>query len=74
LIAHWRRFLANYKIPRRIEFSETELPKSGTGKVMKRLLRERFGDMTNAPCWEGLVEGKGIVKRERRQDTDEARG
>ena len=29
LIAHCRRFLANYKIPRRIEFSKTELPKSG---------------------------------------------
>jgi acyl-CoA synthetase (AMP-forming)/AMP-acid ligase II len=42
LIAHCRRFLANYKIPRRIEFSETELPKSGSGKILKRLLRERF--------------------------------
>jgi acyl-CoA synthetase (AMP-forming)/AMP-acid ligase II len=42
LIAHCRRFLASYKIPRHIEFSETELPKSGSGKSMKRLLRERF--------------------------------
>ena len=42
LVAHCRRFLANYKIPRRIEFSETELPKSGSGKILKRLLRERF--------------------------------
>jgi len=42
LIAHCRRFLANYKVPRRIEFSETELPKSGSGKILKRLLRERF--------------------------------
>ena len=42
LIAHCRQFLANYKIPRHIEFSETELPKSGTGKILKRLLRERF--------------------------------
>ena len=42
LIAHCRRTLANYKIPRRIEFSETELPKSGSGKVLKRILRERF--------------------------------
>jgi long-chain acyl-CoA synthetase len=42
LIAHCRRFLANYKIPRHIEFSETELPKSGNGKILKRLLRERF--------------------------------
>jgi long-chain acyl-CoA synthetase len=42
LIAHCRRILATYKIPRRIEFSETELPKSGSGKILKRLLRERF--------------------------------
>jgi long-chain acyl-CoA synthetase len=42
LIAHCRRSLANYKIPRRVEFSETELPKSGSGKILNRVLRERF--------------------------------
>jgi long-chain acyl-CoA synthetase len=42
LIAFCRRSLANYKIPRRIEFWEAELPKSGTGKILKRTLRERF--------------------------------
>ena len=42
LIVHCRRFLANYKIPRRVEFSETELPKGGSGKILKRVLRERF--------------------------------
>jgi long-chain acyl-CoA synthetase len=42
LIAHCRRTLANYKVPRRIEFSETELPKGGSGKILKRILRERF--------------------------------
>lgn len=42
LIAFSRRSLANYKLPRRIEFSETDLPKSSTGKVLKRTLRERF--------------------------------
>jgi long-chain acyl-CoA synthetase len=42
LIAHCRRSLANYKIPRRIELSDTELPKSGSGKILKRILRERF--------------------------------
>jgi acyl-CoA synthetase (AMP-forming)/AMP-acid ligase II len=42
LITHCRRTLANYKVPRRIEFSETELPKGGSGKVLKRILRERF--------------------------------
>ncbi|HWN51846.1 MAG TPA: hypothetical protein VNO18_18870 [Xanthobacteraceae bacterium] len=44
LITHCRRSLANYKIPRSVEFSETELPKSGSGKVLKRILRERFCD------------------------------
>jgi long-chain acyl-CoA synthetase len=42
LIAHCRRSLAHYKIPRRVEFSETELPKSGSGKILKRILRDRF--------------------------------
>jgi len=42
LIAHCRPFLANYKVPRRIEFSVTDLPKSGSGKILKRVLRERF--------------------------------
>jgi long-chain acyl-CoA synthetase len=44
LIAHCRRSLANYKVPRRVEFSDIELPKSGTGKILKRVLRERFWD------------------------------
>ena len=34
LIGYSRRFLANYKIPRRVEFSEIELPKSGSGRVL----------------------------------------
>jgi acyl-CoA synthetase (AMP-forming)/AMP-acid ligase II len=42
LIKHCRRFLANYKIPRHVEFSEAELPKSGSGKILKRVLREHF--------------------------------
>ena len=42
LAAHCRQSLAGYKVPRRIEFSDAELPKSGSGKILKRLLRERF--------------------------------
>jgi acyl-CoA synthetase (AMP-forming)/AMP-acid ligase II len=42
LIAHCRRFLAGYRIPRRIEFLPHELPKSGSGKILKRVLRQRF--------------------------------
>jgi long-chain acyl-CoA synthetase len=44
LIAYCRRFLAGYKLPRRIEFSPDELPKSGSGKILKKALRERFWD------------------------------
>src|SRR6266404_7282387 len=32
LTSHCRQYLANYKIPRHVEFSDTELPKSGSGK------------------------------------------
>jgi acyl-CoA synthetase (AMP-forming)/AMP-acid ligase II len=42
LIAFCRQSLASYKLPRRIEFSETDLPKSSSGKVLKRTLRESF--------------------------------
>jgi acyl-CoA synthetase (AMP-forming)/AMP-acid ligase II len=42
LIAYCRRSLANYKVPRRVEFSETELPKNGSGKILKKVLRDRF--------------------------------
>ena len=42
LIAFCRQSLASYKIPRRVEFSETELPKSGSGKILKIDLRKRF--------------------------------
>jgi len=34
--------LANYKVPRSIEFIEGELPKGGTGKILKKLLKERY--------------------------------
>jgi long-chain acyl-CoA synthetase len=42
LIVHCRERLANYKVPRHLELSEPDLPKNGSGKVLKRLLRERF--------------------------------
>jgi long-chain acyl-CoA synthetase len=42
LTAFCRRSLASYKVPRRIEFSETDLPKNSSGKVQKKTLRERF--------------------------------
>ncbi len=42
LLAHCRRSLASYKIPRRVEFFDTDLPKSSSGKILKRVLREPF--------------------------------
>jgi acyl-CoA synthetase (AMP-forming)/AMP-acid ligase II len=44
LIAFCRRSLASYKLPRRVELSETDLPKNASGKVLKTALRERFLD------------------------------
>jgi long-chain acyl-CoA synthetase len=42
LISFCRLSLASYKTPRRVEFSETDLPKSSSGKVLKKALREGF--------------------------------
>jgi long-chain acyl-CoA synthetase len=42
LIAHARRRIAGYKLPRAIELREEPLPKSGAGKVLKHVLREPF--------------------------------
>jgi long-chain acyl-CoA synthetase len=41
LIAHCREHLAGYKAPRSIDF-ETALPRHPTGKLYKRLLRDRY--------------------------------
>jgi acyl-coenzyme A synthetase/AMP-(fatty) acid ligase len=35
-------------LPAVVEFSETELPKSGSGKILKRILRELFWAIKNA--------------------------
>jgi long-chain acyl-CoA synthetase len=41
LMAYCRQRLANYKVPRRVIFREV-LPRGGTGKVLKRLLRKEM--------------------------------
>jgi long-chain acyl-CoA synthetase len=41
LIAWCRRHLAAYKCPRSVDF-EAELPRHPTGKLYKRLLRDRY--------------------------------
>jgi long-chain acyl-CoA synthetase len=42
LIEFCRGRLANYKIPRSIEIIDGELPKGGSGKILKKQLRERY--------------------------------
>ena len=49
LIDFCRQHIAGYKLPKAITFSETELPKSGPGKILKRELRQ--------PFWEGKQSG-----------------
>jgi long-chain acyl-CoA synthetase len=39
LIAHCRKYLVGYKIPRHIEFRH-DLPKTNVGKILRRALRE----------------------------------
>ncbi len=41
LLEHCRKHLAHFKVPKRIEFRE-QLPKGGTGKILKGELREPF--------------------------------
>jgi acyl-coenzyme A synthetase/AMP-(fatty) acid ligase len=41
LLAYCREHLASYKCPRTIDF-EQELPRLPTGKLYKRLLRDRY--------------------------------
>jgi long-chain acyl-CoA synthetase len=42
LIEFCRPRLAGYKVPRSVEFIAGELPKGGTGKILKKHLRERY--------------------------------
>jgi long-chain acyl-CoA synthetase len=46
LIDHCRRLIANYKVPKSVDFATEPLPKTGPGKVAKRRLRE--------PYWAGM--------------------
>jgi len=42
LRAHCREVIAGYKVPKRIDVQREPLPKSGPGKILKRVLREPF--------------------------------
>lgn len=39
---HCRQLIAGYKVPKVIEISPEPLPKSGPGKILKRVLRDRY--------------------------------
>ena len=39
VIEHCRKSLTGYKIPRVVEFRDTELPKTPVGKILRRELR-----------------------------------
>jgi long-chain acyl-CoA synthetase len=49
LIVFCKTLIAGYKCPRSVDFSETPLPLSGVGKILKRELRR--------PFWEGRERG-----------------
>ena len=42
LLGHCGAHLAGFKVPHSIEFFEKPLPKGGTGKILKRELREKY--------------------------------
>ena len=44
LIAYAKEHLAGFKVPKRVIFTD-ELPKTGTGKIQKHLLRQRFQNL-----------------------------
>jgi long-chain acyl-CoA synthetase len=44
---HCRQTIAGYKIPKRIEVELEPLPKSGPGKILKRVLRDRYWPATH---------------------------
>jgi long-chain acyl-CoA synthetase len=42
IMAHCRALIAHFKVPRSVDFYEGALPKSGSGKILKRELREKY--------------------------------
>jgi long-chain acyl-CoA synthetase len=42
LRTHCLELIARYKVPKMIEISNEPLPKSGPGKILKRVLRDRY--------------------------------
>ena len=59
LTAFLEQRLAKFKLPRIIEFSQTPLPKTGTGKILKREIRDLlWGGERCARCREGSADSR----------------
>jgi long-chain acyl-CoA synthetase len=48
LRAHCRTLIAGYKVPKQIDVQREPLPKSGPGKILKRVLRDRHREHTQS--------------------------
>jgi long-chain acyl-CoA synthetase len=48
LLRHCRQSLADFKVPRQVDFRKTDLPRTASGDVQKRTLREHFRPGSNS--------------------------
>jgi acyl-CoA synthetase (AMP-forming)/AMP-acid ligase II len=72
VLAFCRERLANYKVPRRVEF-RGELPRNPSGKVLKRVLRNSGGDdPPDPPEWRSPDGGRGPLRGARPDRADHA--
>jgi long-chain acyl-CoA synthetase len=53
LLAHCRRHLTGYKMPRIVEFRDEPLPKTNIGKILRRELRDNSAAAGSAPAAAG---------------------
>jgi long-chain acyl-CoA synthetase len=54
LLAHCRRNLTGYKVPKYVVFREQPLPKSAVGKILRRLVQAELNAATTAPAPQSL--------------------